>query len=97
MSGWRRAAIVGLVLLVCAVVDTTADAATGGGHLPGFSLMDRRVAVAKLPQSVGLFFGGIPGRGAPGRPTRATARSGSAKSNGRRGRSTRPGTGDGCV
>lgn len=56
----RRGAIVGLLVLVCAVTGATA-ATADGGHLPGFSLLNRRVAIDKLPESVRIFFGGIPG------------------------------------
>jgi hypothetical protein len=38
-----------------------APAPADGGHLPGFSVADRRVAVAKLPEAVRFTFGGIPG------------------------------------
>jgi hypothetical protein len=58
----RRGAIVGLMLIVCAVVGATAGAAgADGGHLPGFSLLGRKVGRSKLPESVGFFFNGIPG------------------------------------
>jgi hypothetical protein len=38
-----------------------APAAADGGHLPGFSVADQRVAPAKLPETLKLTFGGMPG------------------------------------
>jgi hypothetical protein len=43
-------------------------AAAGGGHLPGFSVADQRVAAAKLPESLRFTFGGIPGAKGTGLP-----------------------------
>jgi hypothetical protein len=61
-----QVAIVGLALLVCGVLG--APAAAEGGHLPGFSVADQRVAVAKLPESVRFTFAGIPGAKGSGLP-----------------------------
>jgi hypothetical protein len=66
----RRLIGTGLVALVCAAVAGTALAApaSGGRHLPYFSLMDERVAVTKLPFAMRLLFGhalGIKGSGPP--------------------------------
>lgn len=63
----RRLAIAGAVLLACATVGATA-ARADGGHLPGFSLLDRRVPIDKLPEPVGFFFGGVPGVKGTGPP-----------------------------
>jgi hypothetical protein len=57
--GWRGTAIAGLALIACGALGAPASA--DGGHLPGFSVADQRVAISKLPESVGDFFGGIPG------------------------------------
>jgi hypothetical protein len=56
---WRGWTIAGLALIVCGVLG--APAAADGGHLPGFSVADQRVAVAKLPETLRFTFGGIPG------------------------------------
>jgi hypothetical protein len=51
----------GLVLLACAAVGGTALAApaTGGRHLPYFSLLNERVAVQKLPFGLRFSFGQV--------------------------------------
>jgi hypothetical protein len=66
MSRRRRGAIVGLVALACGAL--SAPAAADGGHLPGFSVADKRVAVAKLPETLAFTFGGIPGVKGSGLP-----------------------------
>jgi hypothetical protein len=72
--GARRLIAVGLVVLACAAVGGTALAApaSGGRHLPYFSLMDERVAIRQLPVDLRVFFGRIPGVKdlGFGRPTR---------------------------
>jgi len=52
----RRIIAVWLVALVCAAVAGTAAASADGGHLPGFSLLGRRVAIDKLPTELRLSF-----------------------------------------
>lgn len=42
--------------------------AAAGGHLPGFSVADKRVGIAKLPEAVRFDFGGIPGAKGSGLP-----------------------------
>jgi hypothetical protein len=43
-----------------------APAAADGGHLPGFSVADKRVAISKLPEILRFSFGDIPGaKGSP--------------------------------
>jgi hypothetical protein len=59
MSRWRRAAITAVVVIACAAAG--APAAADGGHLPGFSVADKRVAIAKLPEMLRFSFGDIPG------------------------------------
>jgi hypothetical protein len=60
VMSWRRwVGIVGVVVLACGVLG--ASAAADGGHLRGFSVADKRVAIAKLPGSVRFAFAGIPG------------------------------------
>jgi hypothetical protein len=61
-----QVAIVGLALLACGVLG--APAAAEGGHLPGFSVADQRLAVAKLPEMLRFTFGGIPGAKGSGLP-----------------------------
>lgn len=57
---WRRGwAISGLALIVCGAL--VAPAAADGGHLPGFSVADKKVAISKLPEGLGFPFAGIPG------------------------------------
>jgi hypothetical protein len=59
---------VGLAVLACACVVATAAAApaSGGRHLPYFSLMNERVAVKKLPLELRISLGDFPGgRAAP--------------------------------
>jgi len=56
---WRRAAIAGLVLAVLGA--SGASAASGRGHLPGFSVADRKVAIKDLPETLRFSFGGVPG------------------------------------
>jgi hypothetical protein len=60
----RRLIELGLVVLVCAAVVGTALAApaSGGRHLPYFSLMSERVAIRKLPLELRLSFGWLPGK-----------------------------------
>lgn len=55
-----------MVMLICGALG--AQAAADGGHLPGFSVADRRVAIAKLPESIRFPFGGIPGAKGIGLP-----------------------------
>jgi hypothetical protein len=64
ISWWRRALVVGLVLVAIGA----APAAAEGGHLPGFSVADQRVAVAKLPESLRLIVAGFPGAKGTGLP-----------------------------
>jgi hypothetical protein len=54
----RRLIAAGLVVTLCAAVVGTALAApaTGGGHLPHFSLLNERVAVRKLPVELRIHF-----------------------------------------
>jgi hypothetical protein len=58
----RRLIGASLAVLVCAACAGTALAApaSGGRHLPYFSLMNQRVAVKKLPLGLRIWFGGIP-------------------------------------
>jgi hypothetical protein len=58
---------VGLVALTCAAVVGSALAApaTGGRHLPYFSLLNERVAVKKLPFGLRFSFGEVPGSKLP--------------------------------
>jgi hypothetical protein len=65
-SRWRGWAIAGLALIVCGLLG--APAAAEGGHLPGFSVADQRVAVAKLPETFRFTFGGFPGAKGTGLP-----------------------------
>jgi hypothetical protein len=54
--------VVALVAFVCAVLVGSAGAASaGGGHLPFFSLMDKKVAVSKLPFELRISLQGFPG------------------------------------
>jgi hypothetical protein len=57
-ASWRRGLIVGLVVLVCAALAGTAAAApaSGGRHLPDFSLLNERVAIKKLPFPMRMLF-----------------------------------------
>jgi hypothetical protein len=48
-------------LLALALGTFVAPAAADGGHLPGFSVADQRVGVAKLPEELRYTFGDIPG------------------------------------
>lgn len=66
MSWWRGAAIAGLALIACGAL--VAPAAADGGHLPGFSVADQRVAISKLPEGLDFTFGGIPGVKGAGLP-----------------------------
>ena len=59
MSRWRLGVIVGLVLIACGALG--ASAAADGGHLPGFSVADKRVAITKLPEAIRFSFMRIPG------------------------------------
>jgi hypothetical protein len=61
--GARRLIAVGLVVLACAAVGGTALAATasGGRHLPYFSLLNERVAIRKLPIDLRIPFSRVPG------------------------------------
>jgi hypothetical protein len=68
MSRWRFGAIVGLALLACSAL--AAPAAADGGHLPGFSVADKRVGIAKLPEILRFSFGEIPGVKGAGFPHR---------------------------
>jgi hypothetical protein len=52
----RRLIVVGLATLVCAAIAGAGAANANGGHLPGFSLMSRRVAIDKLPTDLRLSF-----------------------------------------
>jgi hypothetical protein len=56
---WRSWAIAGPVALIIAAL--AAPAAAEGGHLPGFSVADHKVAIAKLPTTLKFIFGGFPG------------------------------------
>jgi hypothetical protein len=55
--------VAGLIVLACAVVAGTALAApaSGGRHLPHFSLLNERVAVKKLPIEIRWLVDGPPG------------------------------------
>jgi hypothetical protein len=65
-NSWRsRAVLAGLLGAFCALA---APASADGGHLPGFSGADQRVAIADLPGTVGFMFGGIPGAKGTGLP-----------------------------
>lgn len=57
----------GLVATACAVVGGTALAApaSGGRHLPYFSVMNERVAIRELPVDLRISFGRFPGVKAP--------------------------------
>jgi hypothetical protein len=61
----RRLLVAGLAALVCAVGVGTATATASGGHLPGFSAMDKRVAISKLPFGMRLLLQGAPGAKRP--------------------------------
>lgn len=65
----RRSIAAALGAIACAVVVGTALAApaSGGRHLPYFSLMSERVAIRKLPLELRISFGRLPGVRAPGR------------------------------
>ncbi|MBS1863224.1 MAG: hypothetical protein JSS68_16120 [Actinobacteria bacterium] len=63
----RHLASGALALLACAAIGAGA-ATADGGHLPGFSLLSRKVAIDKLPESVRFMFGGIPGAKGTGMP-----------------------------
>ncbi|HVX33871.1 MAG TPA: hypothetical protein VHA80_12085 [Solirubrobacterales bacterium] len=63
MSGGKAIAVVSAVLACAAVVGTAVAApASGGRHLPYFSLMSERVAIRKLPLELRLSFGWFPGK-----------------------------------
>ncbi len=67
----RRIFAAGLTALLCAALAATAAAATSeAAHLPGFSFVDQRVAVKKLPFPLRISLGGIGGRGLGHRPIR---------------------------
>lgn len=57
-----------MILSACVALAGTAFAApaSGGRHLPYFSLMSERVAVKKLPLGLRIWFGGTPGVDTPG-------------------------------
>lgn len=55
---WRGAAIAALVVSALGLLG--APAAAEGGHLPGFSVAAKRVAIAKLPEILRFAFGDIP-------------------------------------
>jgi hypothetical protein len=59
----RRLIAAGLVVTACAVVGGTALAApaSGGRHLPYFSVMNERVAIRRLPLELRISFGHLPG------------------------------------
>jgi hypothetical protein len=60
----RRLIAVWLGVMACAAVAGTALAApaSGGRHLPYFSLMSERVAIRKLPLELRISFGWVPGK-----------------------------------
>jgi hypothetical protein len=59
--------VVGLVALVCAAgVGTAAATPASGGHLPHFSVMDKRVAISKLSLEMRFLIQGPPGAKRPG-------------------------------
>jgi hypothetical protein len=67
----RRIIAVWLAALVCAALAGTAAASADGGHLPGFSLLGKRVVIDKLPTLLRLsfrIFHGVPGNGHGGPP-----------------------------
>jgi hypothetical protein len=55
---WRRGLLAAFGAIACAVLAGTATAApaSGGGHLPDFSLLNERVAIKKLPFPMRLSF-----------------------------------------
>ncbi len=57
-ASWRRGFLFGLVVLACAALAGTSVAApaSGGRHLPDFSLLNERVAIKKLPFPMRLSF-----------------------------------------
>jgi hypothetical protein len=60
----RRVLMAGVVALACAGIAASAAAApASGGHLPYFSLMNKRVAKSKLPFGMGFWFEGKHGSG----------------------------------
>jgi hypothetical protein len=63
-----RLLAVGLIALACAGIVGTAAAtpASGGRHLPYFSVMSKRVAISKLPLEIRFLIQGPPGAKRPG-------------------------------
>jgi hypothetical protein len=56
-----RVAMIATVLCAAIVGGGAVASAASDGHLPGFSLLDKKVSAAKLPEELRFFFGGIPG------------------------------------
>jgi hypothetical protein len=57
-SRWRGWAIAGLALIAGGLLG--APAAADSGHLPGFGVAAKRVAIAKLPETPRFTFAGFP-------------------------------------
>jgi hypothetical protein len=64
----RRHLLVGLLALACvsAVGTATGAPASGGRHLPYFSVMSKRIAISKLPLEMRFLIQGPPGAKRPG-------------------------------